>query len=104
VVVVHDDELVSAETGGDVAVTGVLPDDVRRPLDERRPGQVAVAVVYLLQVVRVEHADGEGLLVALGEPLLVLGQGLEAAHVVEFGEIVGEREPLDIDPGVFRLP
>jgi hypothetical protein len=88
----HDDELVSPEACGNVAVPDVLLDDPRRPLDELRPREMAVPVVGRLEVVGVQHTDGIRLPVALAELFHVQRERVEASHVVEFREVVGERE------------
>lgn len=81
-------ELVPADPGGDIGLAADLLEQVRDPYDHLISTLMAVIVVDRLELVDIDHDDGEGDMVAVG-----VGDGLnmllvEEAAVVDSGKAV----------------
>ena len=95
-------ELLAAVAGHGVADLGDADEHVAHPAQHLVTGEVAVRVVERLEAVEVDEDEAEGRAVGLGQAELVGQGGLELAPVGQAGEVVGDRELLDVvqEPGV----
>jgi hypothetical protein len=62
-----DDELISTEAPNDVAFAQGLAQALRNGLQELVPDVVANRIVHLLEMIEVEHEDGDAALIATGK-------------------------------------
>ena len=90
-----DRELLAADSADHVRGSNRGPEHVR-DLDEQLVADpVAVDVVHLLEVVQVEHDEGDGVVLCRGTHDLLPKPIVERAMVVEAGERVGRRLVLE---------
>lgn len=81
-------ELLAADAGGDVGFTHPVPQQLADPAQHRVAGFVAVGVVDHLEVIQIEHQDGQGGLAPACLLEHLAAQLEERAPVVQSGQFI----------------
>ncbi len=92
----HEAEFLAAVAGEELLPAHARGDGAREPREHFVPGQVAEAVVHLLEVVNVEHHGGQRRAVARGAGELPVQEIHQVAFVGDLGEAVAHGELVDL--------